>query len=125
MTAVEISAPSNGKDVSTMLPVELHALCTQLDKHYRDGAQIYLTRSNVVRESQKQLIERWNIVVEAQNVAHARFTDFHDMIGVHNTAVRDMLSISDDLSDLRQQILTANAAFYDASREEVARNCGN
>ena len=118
MTAVEISAPSGGKD----LPVELHALCTQLDKQYRDEAQIYLAQSNVVKESQKQLIERWNIVVEAQNVAHARFTEFLDMIGVHNTAVRDMLSRSDDLSDLRQQILNANAAFYAANGLEVARN---
>ena len=116
MTAVEISTPSGGKD----LPVELHALCTQLEKQYRDEAQIYLSQSNVVKENQKQLIERWNIVVEAQNVAHARFSDFHDMIGVHN-AVRDMLSRSDDLSELRQRILTANAAFYASSGLEVAR----
>jgi len=121
MTAVEISAPSGGKD----LPVELHALCTQLDKQYRDEALIYLSLSDVVKESQKQLIERWNLVVEAQNVAHARFTDFHDMIGVHNTAVRDLLSRSDDLSELRQRILTANAAFYTASGVEVSRNCSN
>jgi hypothetical protein len=121
MTAVEISAPSGGKD----LPVELHALCTQLEKQYRDEAQIYLSLSNVVKESQKQLIERWNIVVEAQNVAHARFTDLYDMLSVHNSAASDLLSRSDDLSELRQQILTANAAFHTASGVDVARNCRN
>ena len=121
MTAVGISAPSGGKD----RPVELHALCAQLEKQYRDAAEIYLSLSNVVKENQKQLIELWNIVVEAQNVAHARFTDFHDMIGVHNTAARDLLSRADDLSELRQQILNANVAFYTASGVEVARNDSN
>ncbi len=105
--------------------MELHALCAQLEKQHRDEAQIYLSLSNVVKENQKQLIELWNIVVEAQNVAHARFTDLYDMLSVHNSAARDLLSRSDDLSELRQQILTANSAFHTASGVDVARNCRN
>ena len=104
-----------------MRPVELHAHCTQLDEQFRKGFQIYLTQSNAVGEHREQLIDQWNSIVEAQNKVLARLTEVEEMIRVHHVAFTDMLSTTEQLSDVRQQILAANAAFYAANREEVAR----
>jgi hypothetical protein len=98
-----------------------------MSTQFREGAhQIYLTKSNAVKEYQKQLIERWNSIVEAQNEVLARLIEFQGMIYVHHVAVTDMLSTTEHLGDVvRQQILTANVAFYDAIREEAARKGGH
>ena len=52
-------------------------------------------------------------------------TEVEEMIRVHHIAFMDMLSTTEQLSDVRQQILAASAAFYAAKREEVARKGGN
>ena len=69
----------------------------------------------------EQLIDQWNSIVEAQNKVLARLTEVEEMIHVHHIAFTDMLSTTEQLSDFRLQILAANAAFYAANREEVAR----
>jgi predicted ATP-dependent serine protease len=69
--------------------------------------------------------EQWNSIVEAQNKVLARLTEVEEMIRVHHIAFTDMLSTTEQLSDVRQQILAANAAFYAANREKVARKVGN
>ena len=104
-----------------MLLAVIHAHCTQLDEQFRKGCQIYLTQSNAVREYREQLIDQWNSIVEAQNKVLARLTEVEEMIHVHHIAFTDMLSTTEQLSDFRLQILAANAAFYAAIREEVAR----
>jgi hypothetical protein len=48
-------------------------------------------------------------------------TEVEEMIHMHHIAFTDMLSTTEQLSDFRLQILAANAAFYAAIREEVAR----
>jgi hypothetical protein len=108
-----------------MLLAVIHAHCTQLDEQFRKGFQIYLTQSNAVGEHREQLIDQWNNIVEAQNKVLARLTEVREMIRVHHIAFMDMLSTTEQLSDVRQQILAANAAFYAANREEVARKGGN
>ena len=104
-----------------MFPIELHAHCTQLDEQFRKGFQMYLTQSNAVGGYREQLIDQWNSIVEAQNQVLARLTEVEEMIRVYHIAFTDMLSTTEQLSDFRQQILAANAAFYAANREEVAR----
>ena len=95
---------------------------TQLDEQFRKGFQIFLTQSNAVGEYREQLIDQWNSIVEAQNKVLARLTEVEEMIRVHHIAFTDMLSTTEQLiSDVRQQILAANSAFYAANREEVAR----